>query len=177
MSRYKDIWAIVCSNINPLHLPNNYHPTHDHKNTFTRHITHFVNRFGTKLNLYFYSHPLRTTGILDDSEYKFILYYDNCLIHRLNGPAVIHENGDKEWFFYGKRHRNNGPAIKSANNEFDYYYSYGQLHRIDGPAIEDDMTIKYYFQGQEYELDEYNKLMYYYHLFQRVLYEIKFQVI
>lgn len=31
--------------------------------------------------------------------------------HREDGPAVIYSNGQQEWWFNGKRHRSDGPAI------------------------------------------------------------------
>lgn len=32
--------------------------------------------------------------------------------HRENGPAIEWKNGDKEWWFDGRRHRIDGPAIE-----------------------------------------------------------------
>ena len=42
---------------------------------------------------------------------RMIRYTVNGRLHRYDGPAVIHSNGDTEWFQYGKRHRLNGPAV------------------------------------------------------------------
>ena len=36
-------------------------------------------------------------------------------LHREDGPAVIHPDGDKYWYQYGKLHRDDGPAIEYSN--------------------------------------------------------------
>lgn len=42
------------------------------------------------------------------------MYDDKNRIHSENGPAIYHPNGDVEYYKYGIRHRENGPAIISA---------------------------------------------------------------
>jgi len=39
------------------------------------------------------------------------------LLHREDGPAVIFNNGKKEWWINGKRHREDGPAIEFPNGD------------------------------------------------------------
>jgi hypothetical protein len=48
---------------------------------------------------------------------------------------LIYANGDKSYYFEGKLHRTDGPAIEYANGDKFYYFE-GKLHRTDGPAIE-----------------------------------------
>ena len=38
-------------------------------------------------------------------------------------PAIEYANGDKEWWFMGKRHRENGPAVIYGNKH--YYFKNG----------------------------------------------------
>ena len=40
-------------------------------------------------------------------------------LHREDGPAVIADNGDKEWWINGKLHRLDGPAI--ITHKLQYY--------------------------------------------------------
>jgi hypothetical protein len=49
---------------------------------------------------------------ISDSDTKCWVLVDRNILHRLDGPAVIYTNGDKEWFFMGMRHRIGGPAIE-----------------------------------------------------------------
>lgn len=39
------------------------------------------------------------------------------LLHRLDGPALVHANGDEEWFRNGERHREDGPACIFRNSK------------------------------------------------------------
>lgn len=56
-------------------------------------------------------------------------------LHRLDGPAVEHANGDKSWFQNGERHRIDGPAIENSDGTKSWYQN-DKLHRLDGPAVE-----------------------------------------
>jgi hypothetical protein len=38
-------------------------------------------------------------------------HYQNGLLHREDGPAIIPPNGYRAWWFNGQRHREDGPAI------------------------------------------------------------------
>lgn len=49
-------------------------------------------------------------------------------LHRTDGPAIIHENGRKEWFIEGKRHREDGPALIQANGK-QKFYLHGKLYK------------------------------------------------
>ena len=48
-----------------------------------------------------------------------------CTLHRVGAPAVVYDDGDASWYYNGKRHRDDGPAI-------DWPLSHAQL---EGRAI------------------------------------------
>lgn len=56
-------------------------------------------------------------------------------LHRIDGPAKEHVNGEKYWYQNGKLHRDplTGPAIEYSKGDFEYYVN-GKRHRVDGPA-------------------------------------------
>jgi hypothetical protein len=62
-------------------------------------------------------------------------WYLNGKRHREDGPAIETANGGKEWCLNDKRHREDGPAVEYANGGKLWYLN-GELHREDGPAIE-----------------------------------------
>ena len=69
--------------------------------------------------------------------------------HRAGGPAVERANGDKHWYLEGKLHRADGPAVERANGDKKWYVE-GQRHRADGPAIERaNGTKAWYLNGKE----------------------------
>ncbi|MFZ9893589.1 MAG: hypothetical protein ACO3FO_07430 [Candidatus Nanopelagicaceae bacterium] len=41
--------------------------------------------------------------------------------HRLDGPAIENDNGNKYWFIDGKFHREDGPAIERNNDSKSWY--------------------------------------------------------
>ena len=60
-----------------------------------------------------------------------VCFSKNNVPHRENGPAVIHINGDEEWYIDGYRHREDGPASKRiySNGEVhNYYYLNGRVY-------------------------------------------------
>lgn len=46
---------------------------------------------------------------------------ENGLLHRVDGPAIEWNNGDKSYFLNGMRHRTDGPAMVSHNGVFAWY--------------------------------------------------------
>ena len=65
----------------------------------------------------------------------------------------VYENGSKEWFLNGKRHREDGPAYESANGTKHWFLN-GTLHREDGPAIEyDDGSKEWFLNGNLHRED------------------------
>lgn len=47
---------------------------------------------------------------------------------------LITPTKDKQWYYKGQLHRENGPAVEVSNGG-ERWLRYGQLHREDGPAI------------------------------------------
>jgi len=83
-------------------------------------------------------------------------YNDDNQLHRdeNEGPAIEWNNGDKEYYYQGVKHRNVGPACVYVGNDFmtrHSYYVEGELHRLDGPAVEwRDYPNDYYIYGKKY---------------------------
>lgn len=73
--------------------------------------------------------------------------------HRIDGPAIIHEDGSKSWYRNGKLHREDGPAIEGAYGGKAWYLK-GKLHRVGGPAIERvDNTNEWWFEDMLHRTD------------------------
>ena len=49
-------------------------------------------------------------------------------LHRIDGPAIEHRNGNKAWYQMGLKHRIDGPAIE-FNSGVKHWYQNGVLHR------------------------------------------------
>lgn len=93
-----------------------------------------------------------TFGSLDEEtglkKIKVAKYYLNGALHRLDGPAVIHESGKLEYYKNGKRHRDDGPALIYPGGESEHYYIRGVRHRTDGPsATWKDGYVEYRVKG------------------------------
>jgi hypothetical protein len=72
----------------------------------------------------------------------------NCLLHRLDGPAVICKDGYQAWYINDQLHRTDGPAIIDQKEGQEWYVN-GKLHRIDGPAVIGmDSKHEYYINGR-----------------------------
>jgi hypothetical protein len=56
------------------------------------------------------------------------------VLHRVDGPAVERNNGDREWWQRDRLHRVGGPAVELANGVREWWQNHEQ-HREDGPAI------------------------------------------
>ena len=61
-------------------------------------------------------------------------WYFNGKRHREDGPALIESGGAQYWYHHGKRHREDGPALIESDGS-QYWYLNDKLHREDGPAI------------------------------------------
>ena len=69
---------------------------------------------------------MRNYIITDRLGIKF--HYKDDILHREDGPAVIHSTGTVEYWIEGKRHREGGPAIIYADGQLEYW--------IDGEFID-----------------------------------------
>ena len=88
--------------------------------------------------------------------YKKISWEEYCwdLRDRTGAYLVIYPNGDKEWLFNGLLHREDGPAIESAEG-VKAWWIHGEIHREDGPATEwADGTKEWYIHGEYYGTEE-----------------------
>ena len=83
-----------------------------------------------------------------------VIYTHNGLPHRNDGPAIITADGSQHWYRNGERHRENGPAIEFADGS-RHWYQNDALHRARGAAIEEpDGTRHWYHHGQVIALDD-----------------------
>jgi hypothetical protein len=96
-------------------------------------------------------------------------WYLNGKLHREEGPAVEHPNGNFEWYLQGKLHRTDGPAVENRTLDtrvisnmalrrnrqaLRVWYLQGKLHRTDGPAVEwPGGTREYFLHGQLHRED------------------------
>ena len=77
----------------------------------------------------------------------------NGKLHRMDGPAVIYSNGEKNYYNNGKLHRMDGPAVIYPWGGEEYYVN-GQCHRTDGPAIWlSDGYREYHIRGKRHRSD------------------------
>ena len=68
----------------------------------------------------------------------------------------VWDNGDKEWWLNGKRHREDGPAMEWADGSKSWYLN-GKLHREDGPAYESANGSKSWYLNDEEVTEEEHK--------------------
>ena len=61
-------------------------------------------------------------------------YYNNKLHREGDEPAVIDYDGTQYWFKHGLFHRDGGP-VKTQPDGYQEWAQYDQTHREDGPAI------------------------------------------
>ena len=67
---------------------------------------------------------------------------------------IVDDDGDKEWFLNGKRHRTDGPAVEWVEGGKAWYIE-GEIHRTDGPALVGaDGTKRWYLNGKQLSEDE-----------------------
>jgi len=73
--------------------------------------------------------------------------------HREDGPAITRADGTQWWYYNGKKHRVGGPAIMYANGRQYWYYN-GKLHCVDSPAIiRADGTQEWHLNGKLHRED------------------------
>jgi hypothetical protein len=65
---------------------------------------------------------------------------------------IVDDRGTKHWYLNGKHHRDDGPAIESANGTKHWYLN-GRRHRINGPAYDRaDGTKEWWINGQQLDI-------------------------
>ena len=65
-------------------------------------------------------------GELDKrAEYKKIWRDKKGNLHRLDGPAITHPDGDMSWYKHGVTHREDGPALEWPSENVEAWYKNG----------------------------------------------------
>jgi hypothetical protein len=82
-----------------------------------------------------YEVPKDFSGICQIGEVYNRYWFFNGKEHREDGPAIEWADGTKYWYLLGKRHRLDGPAVEYVDGTKEWWID-NQLHRINGPAIE-----------------------------------------
>ena len=71
----------------------------------------------------------------------------------------VYDNGDKDWYLNGERHREDGPAVEWASGG-KWWYLNGKRHREDGPAVEWASGSKeWYLNGEQLTETEFKNRM------------------
>ncbi len=92
----------------------------------------------------------RASSLPEDTVY----WHKDGVLHREDGPAVIHPDGSEEWFVDGMRHRTDGPAYTSGDQKQTMWFYRGHLHCPDGPALTlVNGTRKWYVYGKRHRTD------------------------
>jgi hypothetical protein len=94
-----------------------------------------------------------TVNVHDDGTKEWFL---NGIRHREDGPAI--ESGDyQKWYLNGQFHRVGGPAIIHTNGNKSWYLN-GVRHREDGPAVESSGDKFWYLNGKLFSEEEFHNL-------------------
>jgi len=95
---------------------------------------------------------------------------DKNLYHREDGPAYQNDHW-VEWFWHGKHHRIDGPAVVclNPNDLFVEYQVHGQIHRTDGPAKlmlykHSSFETQYWINGRVLTFTEFSLWYFFTHL-------------
>ena len=92
-------------------------------------------------------------GIITN-EFGTKFYYKDDKLHREDGPAVVHTDGNFSYWIDDKKHREDGPAVIYSNGDIEYRIE-GKLHREDGPAvIYANGGVEYWIEGKLHREDE-----------------------
>jgi hypothetical protein len=76
----------------------------------------------------------------------------------MKNDMTIDTFGNKSWWFNGKLHREDGPAIEYSSGSKQWYRN-GKKHRIDGPACEYCNGDKFwYLNGKLLSEQKFNQL-------------------
>jgi hypothetical protein len=97
-----------------------------------------------------------TDWYMDGKKHPDVFYFNaEGKLHRIYGPAYINRHYKWEmWYKDGLLHREDGPAIIHKNNK--YWFQEGTLHRMDGPAVEDlGSPPMYFIRGVRFSPKQY----------------------
>lgn len=84
---------------------------------------------------------------------NYTAHYCDGVFHREDGPAIINDNGDYQWYIHGKRHREDGPALEIIIVGVKEWFANDKRHRIDGPAIERPERKEWWVKGKRHRED------------------------
>lgn len=89
-----------------------------------------------------------------------VWYNRNRQPHRIGGPAIEYNNGDRVWYQNGAFHRTDGPAVEYNNGDQEWWL-HGIRHREDGPAIINASTKHYqwFLNGTKFWFDEWCEVL------------------
>jgi hypothetical protein len=98
-----------------------------------------------------------TKTISQVGDYEIIIYKNELdQYHREDGPAKEWVgggyNGHKIWFFNGKEHRLDGPAVIWYDGKLAWYKN-GEVHRIQGPALNDSAVKEWWKNNRRHRLN------------------------
>ena len=86
-------------------------------------------------------------------------WYLNGKLHREDGPAIESADSSKSWWLNGKLHREDGPAVEWASGSKTWYLN-DKPHREDGPAVEwVDGSKFWYLNGKRVTEEEHKATM------------------
>ena len=122
-------------------------PFNDLKNVILQNLL-FADKCNLKMPKLMPKEDINGIGFVDESKYYYTngyalraehegtkyWYNKKGVWHREEGPAIIHTNGNHEWYFDGLRHRKGGPACEFSNGT-RIWFNHGLYHRENGPAI------------------------------------------
>lgn len=81
------------------------------------------------------------------------------IFHRVDGPAIIFENGDEEWYIFGRKHREDGPAVIYESGKIQRWIYNGRKHRLNGPATLYYDEKRYYINSINYSKNQYYTIL------------------
>jgi len=93
----------------------------------------FISVTADRDSRYYVDREMTSSIIEFDGCYK--AWYKNNKLHRENGPAVEHFNGDKAWYLNGKLHREDGPAVEYVNGNKAWYLNGESITRENHKII------------------------------------------
>ena len=90
---------------------------------------------------------------------KAVLWYDESgRLHREDGPAIVHANGNWSWYRRGRLHREHGPALKKKTGM--EWWQNGKRHRLGGPSGEYNDGVRMWHQAGVFHREDGPAIMF-----------------
>ncbi len=94
-----------------------------------------------------FQYPIYMDEITPMGKKGKLKYYFEGKLHRKDGPAIISKRGKLEYWENGIKHRANGPAVRKRDGTIEYWIN-GVLHCDNGPAVmRKDNVCEYWLNG------------------------------